>query len=230
MSRFLIPLTSIRPSSLAVICIYFSRFSNTPYRPFCLLSLLLTNCSIVDRCSLQLPQVNQLLNDAVSMKALPPLPAFRLKVVRNALSNFNSTCEQFLVPSPPRISQKKLEKHMDGAFAPFKEFVEKLARGYLDGLLDSIHHETNLSVPGIFIPTDKQLLLHQLGERSDMRRIDELFVPTTVFVIFWSASMTTANPPSVTFTVFLVQEKPVFLLMASAFIGGFISRAGATVF
>jgi hypothetical protein len=121
---------------------------------------------------------------------------------------------------------------MIGSLAPFTTYIDYLAKGKLDGYLDSTHVRDKPSVPGIVLSTDPQLLLHGLGKHPDMERIKRLFVPGTVFVICGLANVATTDlvfPPSATCSVSLAPGKPVFPLMVSALFGGFIFPAGATV-
>jgi hypothetical protein len=126
----------------------------------------------------------RLLNDAVLMKALPRC---KVKFVCAAFSIINSACEYslyyLLAESPKPVSKKKLRANMTGSFAPFQTYINHLAKGKLDGYLDSTRLEDKHSVPGIVLSTDPQLLLHGLGKHPDMKRIERLFVPGTVFVI-----------------------------------------------
>jgi hypothetical protein len=174
-----------------------------------------------------------LLNDVALMKALP---GFTVKLVCTALSIFNNACEYSLyyslALSPKQLPKKKLRSNMTSSFAPFGQYMDDLANGKLDGYLDSTHPEDKPSVPGIVLLTDPQLLLHNLGKHPDMKRIKRLFLPGTVFVICGLANVATTDlvfPHSATCSASLVQGKPVFPLMVSALIGGFISPAEATV-
>jgi hypothetical protein len=76
-------------------------------------------------------------------------------------------------------------------------------------------------------------LLHGLGKHLDMGRIKRLFVPGTVFLIvalpMWpQLILFSLLQPSVR-RLWCSAGKPVFPLMVSALIGGFISPAEATV-
>jgi hypothetical protein len=162
----------------------------------------------------------RLLNDVVLMKASPGCS------VCGTLSIFNSASEyslySSLAQSPKCVSKKRLRANMNGSFAPFTTYVTHLARGKLDGYLDSIHLKDKPSVPGIVLSTDLQLLLHSIGTHPDKERIRRLFVDETVFVIFSLTNTATTDivfPPSATCSASPVQGKPVFPLMASALIG-----------
>jgi hypothetical protein len=72
---------------------------------------------------------------------------------------------------------------MATAFAPFKEYIEYLAEGKLDGYLDSNCRMDKVSVPGMMLSKDPNLLLHELGKNTDMGKTEKLFVHDTVYVI-----------------------------------------------
>ena len=72
---------------------------------------------------------------------------------------------------------------MATAFKPFKQYLEYLAEGNLDGYLDSQSRNKKVPVPGVRLSTDPNLLLHDLGKNIDMNAIEQLFVPDTVYVI-----------------------------------------------
>ena len=91
--------------------------------------------------------------------------------------------EHFSVDSPPRINtEEETENKMAVAFKPFKEYMKCLASGKLDGYLDSTRREDKLTVSGVLLPNDPNLLLHNLGMGVDMERIKNLFINDTVFV------------------------------------------------
>jgi len=68
------------------------------------------------------------------------------------------------------------------AFKPFKEYIKHLASGKLDGYLDSTRREDKVTVSGVLLPNDPNLLLHNLGMDVDLGRIKNLFINDTVFV------------------------------------------------
>jgi hypothetical protein len=72
---------------------------------------------------------------------------------------------------------------MTGSFAIFEKYINRLAKGELDGYIDSICREDKASIDGFVLSTDPQLLLHGLGKRPDHQRIKNLFTPATVSVI-----------------------------------------------
>jgi hypothetical protein len=59
-----------------------------------------------------------------------------------------------------------------------------LAEGKLDGYFNSIQPEDLVTNLKVVLPTRPMLLLHDLGEHSNRKQIDGLFVPDTVFVSF----------------------------------------------
>jgi hypothetical protein len=63
-----------------------------------------------------------------------------------------------------------------------------LARGTLDGYIDSLRHEDKVPVPGIVLSNDLHLLVHDIGKpgRVDEERVEKLFADRTVFVAFLS--------------------------------------------
>jgi hypothetical protein len=67
--------------------------------------------------------------------------------------------------------------------------MECLALGKLDAYLDSVHRTDKLLVPGIEMSTDANLLLHELGQRCDMRKITQLFSGGTVYIVSISFCM-----------------------------------------
>ena len=69
---------------------------------------------------------------------------------------------------------------------PFTRYITYLAKGRLDGYLNSVGPEDLPKDLGIKLPTQPMLLLHDLGKSSDMGRIERLFVPGTVLVPFLS--------------------------------------------
>src|SRR5271154_874161 len=111
--------------------------------------------------------MNRLLNDAVWMKALLHLLTFRINVVCNILSFFKSTFEHPLVQSPEYVLVDGLHTYMTKAFEPFKTYIGLLAEGSLDEFLESTNPEKKVDIPGIYLSTDPQLLIHQLGQRAD---------------------------------------------------------------
>ena len=77
---------------------------------------------------------------------------------------------------------------MATAFQPFEEYIEYLAKGKLDAYLDSVRRDDKPSVPEIEMSTDPSLLLHELGIRTDMKKIQELFSGGTVYLVSISCS------------------------------------------
>jgi len=73
---------------------------------------------------------------------------------------------------------------MTVAFEPFKEYIKYLAHGKLDGYLDSTRREDKVTVSGVLLDNDLNLLLHNLGKDVDLGRIKNLFIEDTVFVAF----------------------------------------------
>jgi hypothetical protein len=69
------------------------------------------------------------------------------------------------------------------AFDPFKTFIKHLAEGKLDAFLDSHCRTEKITLPGLQISTDPNLLLHGLGQSGDMERIEQLFIPDIVYVV-----------------------------------------------
>jgi hypothetical protein len=76
--------------------------------------------------------------------------------------------------SPPRLSRKSTDSQLASAFQPFKQYIEYLAHGKLDGYLDSINRDDKISVPEMVISKDPNLLLHGLGKEPDL--ISGLFI------------------------------------------------------
>jgi len=71
---------------------------------------------------------------------------------------------------------------MAAALAGFEHYIEYLATGKLDEYLDSIRREDKVKVPGVHLPRDPILLIHDLGKNLDQERIRDLFIHDTVFV------------------------------------------------
>jgi len=90
--------------------------------------------------------------------------------------------------SPPKISDKQIRSNLRSAFAPFEEYIQLLARGKLDGYMDSLQRKDKLPVPGMFLSSDIHLLIHDIGkpDRVDEGRVKALFSKRTVFVDFLS--------------------------------------------
>jgi len=72
---------------------------------------------------------------------------------------------------------------MATAFKPFKQYLEYLAWGKLDGYLDSNSFNDKVPVSGVRLSRDPNLLLHGLGKNIDREAIGKLFVRDTVYVI-----------------------------------------------
>ena len=74
---------------------------------------------------------------------------------------------------------------MLAAFEPFTKYITYLAEGKLDGYFDlSIQPEKLIIDLKVELPTQPMLLLHGLGENTNMEAINNLFIPDTVFVVF----------------------------------------------
>jgi hypothetical protein len=63
----------------------------------------------------------------------------------------------------------------------FKPYIKCLAEGKLDAYLDSVCRSDKHILPTIKMSTHPNLLLHRLGERCDMKKINELFSECTVY-------------------------------------------------
>lgn len=90
--------------------------------------------------------------------------------------------------SPPKISDKQIRSNLRSAFVPFEKYIQLLARGQLDGYMDSLQRKDKLPVPGMFLSSDIHLLIHDIGkpDRVDKARVNALFSKRTVFVDFVS--------------------------------------------
>jgi hypothetical protein len=88
-----------------------------------------------------------------------------------------------VVESPPRLRRENLEREMGSAFQPFREYIRYLAEGKLDAYLDAVDPDVKFVVPGINMSTRPNLLLHELGQRCDMKRIEQLFSQGTMYLI-----------------------------------------------
>ena len=86
-------------------------------------------------------------------------------------------------PESSRLSEADMHTAMTSAFKPFKQYIECLTTGKLDGYLDSVHRKDKFVVPGVTMSTDPQLLLHDLGKFTDQGRIECLFCSGTTCVI-----------------------------------------------
>ena len=87
--------------------------------------------------------------------------------------------------TPPRLLANKIEDAMLAAFEPFTKYITYLAEGKLDGYFDlSIQPEKLIIDLKVELPTQPMLLLHGLGENTNMEAINSLFIPDTVFVVF----------------------------------------------
>ena len=75
-----------------------------------------------------------------------------------------------------------LKTALEGAYAPFSEYIKYLADGRLDGHITSNCRSEKTSVPGFDMSTDPNLLLHNLGVYVDQQKIKELFANRTVYV------------------------------------------------
>ena len=72
------------------------------------------------------------------------------------------------------------------ALPPFTQYITYLAQGKLDGYLNSMQHEELVTdLEGL--PTEPMLLLHDLGNNTDMKTIKRLFISDTVFVVFFTS-------------------------------------------
>jgi hypothetical protein len=71
---------------------------------------------------------------------------------------------------------------MAAALAGFEHYIEYLATGKLDGYFDSIRREDKVQVPGVHLPSDPVLLIHDLSKHLDQERIRNSFSHETVFV------------------------------------------------
>jgi hypothetical protein len=70
------------------------------------------------------------------------------------------------------------------ALKPFAVYITYLAEGKLDGYFSSIRPEDLVTDLQVNLPSWPMLLLHDLGTYQDKERIQNLFVPDTVFVSF----------------------------------------------
>jgi hypothetical protein len=81
------------------------------------------------------------------------------------------------------------------ALNPFTQYITYLAEGKLDGYFNLTRLENLVTDLQVTLPTGTKLLLHDLGRYSDMERIESLFVPNTVFVLFFASfSWQMTNP------------------------------------
>ncbi|KIL59153.1 hypothetical protein M378DRAFT_200227, partial [Amanita muscaria Koide BX008] len=87
--------------------------------------------------------------------------------------------------SPPRLN---MATSMATAFKPFKQYLEYLAQGKLDGYLDSNSRNDKVPVSGVRLSRDPNLLLHGLGKNIDMETTEKLFVRDTVHLFNTSGS------------------------------------------
>src|ERR1700722_14741792 len=142
---------------------------------------------------------------------------------------FNSAYEYSLASSPEQLSKKNMIANMAAALVPFYPYLRHLAQGKLDGYIDSFRCEEKVTVPGMVLSAEPQLLLYQLGETND-ERINNLFTPGTRFMVCYLISVLITDlvlPQSATCTAPLVREKHVSPSMDSVPIGAFTSPAEA---
>jgi hypothetical protein len=78
----------------------------------------------------------------------------------------------------------QVEDRMKVAFKPFEQYMDFLADGSLDGYFNSIYPDGKTAVPGIMMSTDINLLLHELGQHVDQKRVETLFEPGTTYVVW----------------------------------------------
>ncbi len=115
---------------------------------------------------------------------------------------------------------------MFDAFKPFTQYITYLAEGKLDGYFNPIQPEEWVTDLGVRLPTQPMLLLHGLGEDTDMEEIKNLFVSDTVFVVFLASfSWRVTNPGAAIYLLSLVQEKLAAHSSGSATTGDFIFHA-----
>ncbi|KIL64994.1 hypothetical protein M378DRAFT_105538 [Amanita muscaria Koide BX008] len=82
--------------------------------------------------------------------------------------------------TPPRLWADSIEDAMLAAFKPFTKYITYLAEGKLDGYFDSIQSEKLITDLKVELPTQPMLLLHGLGENTNMEAINSLFTSDTV--------------------------------------------------
>ena len=137
-----------------------------------------------------------------------------------------SDCERSSAESPPRLSKADMQASIARAFEPFKQYIEYLATGKLDGYLDSVHREDKFTVPGLVMSTDPHLLLHNLGKYPDEERIERLFYPGTTSVILnYTWPIISNCLLTVRYLKPRVLARPVYCSRVSAIIGDFIFHA-----
>src|SRR5258708_3624303 len=92
--------------------------------------------------------------------------------VCSVASMFNGTRIMSLAVSPPRLNKEPMATSMATAFKPFKQYLEYLAQGKLDGYLDSNSRNDKVPVSGVRLSRDPNLLLHGLGKNIDKKRTE----------------------------------------------------------
>ena len=128
-------------------------------------------------------------NRRTLLRLIRPMSNLKVRCVMILLS----PCERSSAESPPRLSKVDMHIKITLAFEPFKQYIEYLAMGKLDGYLDSVHRKDKFTVPGVTMSTDLHLLLHDLGNSTDRERITQLFLPGTTSVILNCTRMTIPN-------------------------------------
>jgi hypothetical protein len=82
---------------------------------------------------------------------------------------------------------------MTDAFQPFEQYMDFLAQGTLDPYIDSICRTHKITVPEMTLSTEPNLLLHELGRRVNMERVERLFDCGTTYVV-WNTSYALVDP------------------------------------
>ena len=72
---------------------------------------------------------------------------------------------------------------MCAALEPFTQYIAYLAEGKLDGYFNSLQPEKLVTDLKVRLPTPPMLLLHDLGEDTNMEVIKRLFASDTVCVV-----------------------------------------------
>ena len=89
-----------------------------------------------------------------------------------------------MAETPLHLTKQQIGASMATAFEPFREYIEQLAQGKLDGYLNSNRREDKVLVPEMKLSNDPNLLLHDVGKSPEMKKeAEQLFVPDTMYVI-----------------------------------------------
>ena len=176
-------------------------------------------------------QINVRLNEFVSSIANrhtilrligPMLDRIQVHCVIIILSDYERSSAESL----PRLSKAGMQASIASAFEPFKQYIQYLATGKLDGYLDSVDSKDKLAIPGLIMSTDPHLLLHDLGKYTDKERVGRLFQSDTTSVILnYTCTIISNCLLAVKCSKPRVLARPVCYSKVSATIGDFIFLA-----